>query len=223
MKIGVDEAGRGPVIGPLVVCAYASEEEIEAEDSKKLSKEKREKLRKELEKKGIFEIVKVSAEELNRLMKSKNLNEIEVELFAKAIKNLIEKHNLKDVEIYVDSCSPNREKFKRKLLSKLRGLSIKDLIVEHKADEKYKVVSAASIIAKTERDREIEELKKIYGDFGSGYPSDPKTKRFLLYYYNKYREFPSIVREHWETCKRIKKSLEFPLIFSLISDLKHNR
>ncbi|WP_456472467.1 ribonuclease HII [Methanocaldococcus sp.] len=216
MKIGIDEAGRGPVIGPLVVCAYATDKDVEAEDSKKLSKNKREEIRERLEKEGIYEILVLDAEELNKMMKTKNLNEIEIDLFIKALKNLVKKHNLKNLEVYIDSCSTNSEKLKEKIKSKIKDIDVKKLVVEHKADEKYKVVSAASIIAKTERDRLIEKLKNKYGDFGSGYPSDPKTIRFLENYYKKYKGFPKIVREKWKTCEKIKAKFSQLKLFGVI-------
>ncbi|ENN96258.1 ribonuclease HII [Methanocaldococcus villosus KIN24-T80] len=66
------------------------------------------------------------------------------------------------------------------------------------------VVSAASIIAKVIRDNIINEYKKEFGDFGSGYPSDIKTVEFLKRYYEIHNKLPPIAREKWKTCKRLK-------------------
>jgi len=75
-----------------------------------------------------------------------------------------------------------------------------DIIGENKADDTYPVVSAASIIAKVTRDKEIIKLHKTYGNFGSGYPSDPKTRHFLSHFKNHY---PDIVRKKWSTCNKV--------------------
>jgi ribonuclease HII len=78
------------------------------------------------------------------------------------------------------------------------------VISEHQADRNYPVVSAASIIAKVERDHTIEELKCNYGDFGSGYMSDPKTKNFLYTLARKRGEYPDFVRRSWKPAKSAK-------------------
>jgi len=85
----------------------------------------------------------------------------------------------------------------------------KEVEAAHKADELYPIVSAASIIAKVERDSEIEKLKKSFGDFGSGYASDERTIKFLNEYLRKYKKFPPFVRKSWKTLNRIQQqSLE---------------
>jgi len=78
------------------------------------------------------------------------------------------------------------------------------IVSEHKADRNYPIVSAASIIAKVERDREIAELAKYYGDFGSGYPSDPRTMRFLKQCVEKSYDYPNFVRRSWKPAKKAK-------------------
>ena len=83
------------------------------------------------------------------------------------------------------------------------GNSTPELVGENRADEKYPVVSAASILAKVDRDRIIAELCEEYGDFGSGYPSDPKTQRFLREWFSKHHGFLPIVRRKWSTVKRL--------------------
>lgn len=225
--IGIDEAGRGPVLGPMVVCAFAIEKDREEElkklgvkDSKELTKNKRAYLKKLLEDFGYVEKKILKAEEINELMNSMNLNEIEINAFSEVAKNLIEKLNIKDedVEIYLDACSTNAKKFENSFKEKIddiikeRNLNIK-IIAEHKADAKYPIVSAASIIAKVERDEIIDNYKKIYGDIGSGYPSDPKTIKFLEDYFKKHKKLPNIARTHWKTCQRIlNKSKQTKLI-----------
>ena len=225
--IGIDEAGRGPVLGPMIVCAFAIERDKEDElktlgvkDSKELTKDKRAYLKKLLKDVGCVESLVLEAKKINELMNSINLNKIEINAFSEVAKNLIDKLDIKDeeIEIYLDACSTNAKKFENDFKEKLdniikeKNLKVK-IIAEHKADAKYPVVSAASIIAKAERDEIIDNYKKIYGDIGSGYPSDPKTIKFLENYFKKHKKLPDIARTHWKTCKRIlDKSKQTKLI-----------
>jgi len=169
MKIGVDEAGRGSVIGPLVVCAFASISQSElvrlgVRDSKDLTKKRREEL---------YEILQKMPHNVvlcqpDRIDNHGNLNDLEVELFAEAL-SIMPKG-----EIMLDACDVNADRFARNV-SSIAKLSCN---AEHKADEIYPEVSAASIIAKVTRDKAVEALSKELGiDLGSGYPSDPKTKK----------------------------------------------
>ena len=128
-------------------------------------------------------------------------------LFIKAVNNIIESVfinlMLRDVrEIVIDATSGSTKLIKevRRLLHKL-GVSNVDLIVENKADLKYTVVSAASIVAKYLRDSHINVLHEVYGDFGSGYSSDPKTREWLLRL--NVNEIPPIVRRSWSTLKKL--------------------
>jgi ribonuclease HII len=73
----------------------------------------------------------------------------------------------------------------------------------HKADKLYPVVSAASIIAKVIRDREIQTLEKTFRNIGSGYPSDKKTMYFINNWIKEYRDFPDFVRKSWKPIKEI--------------------
>jgi len=183
--LGIDEAGRGCIIGPMVICGILVEEkdivklkEIGVKDSKQLKPDKRERLAKKI--KDIAErivIKRISPKVIDRY----NLNFLELKNMAK----IIEKLN-PDI-IYFD-CPVNQRGIK-KYCEELKNLLNKNnvtpkIIGENKADKKYEVVSAASIIAKVERDRIIRNFKKKYGDFGSGYPSDKKTMEFLRKYYN---------------------------------------
>jgi ribonuclease HII len=172
MNIGVDEAGRGPVIGPLVVCAFASTSqshlrELGVKDSKDLSVKRRNEL---------FPILSMMPHKVivcspERIDNSTNLNTLEVELFAEALAAM------PDGEIMLDACDVNANRFANNV-SKLSG---RVCSAEHKADENHPEVSAASIIAKVTRDRIVSEISEELGfDIGSGYPSDPKTKAAVI-------------------------------------------
>ncbi len=78
------------------------------------------------------------------------------------------------------------------------------IVSEHKADRTYPIVSAASIIAKVERDSEIAKLKVKYGDFGSGYLTDDKTMVFLKRLLDTNDDYPSCVRKSWKPAQRVK-------------------
>ena len=208
---GVDDAGRGPVIGPLVIAGIRIEEErldqlrsLGVKDSKKLSPEARMELSTEIPKiVDEYHIVELEAGHLdlvvNRSPKFQGLNLLE----AKAMADVIEK--LKPHLAYVDASDTRPERFKNNILERL---SFKPrLVSEHHADEKYPPVSAASILAKVRRDSRIEELKKEYGEIGSGYAHDPITVRFLCEYYLANRDFPPIVRRSWKTLRNLVREI----------------
>ncbi len=218
--LGIDEAGRGPVIGPMVVAGAATTEgklryleKYITRDSKGYSRSKREEL---------FYIIKsrvdfikyylVSAQEidkwiLNKHNQSKGLNNLEAFYYSKIILDALSIFKERLARIYVDSCDMDPDRFKSRILNFLgkKYAKLKDNIIsEHRADEKYCIVSIASIIAKVIRDREIERLKSIYGDFGSGYPSDPKTRKFIKELIGK-KGSCNIVRYSWKTIKRVRE------------------
>ncbi len=206
MICGLDEAGRGPVLGPLVVAGALCEEkeqprlaDMGVRDSKKLSPDARERLYDELTSRLGYSVIKISAQELDEARKQGiSLNEFEGMKFATII------NQLKPSRAYIDCADVSPANFHGYMAGVLDCDC--DLVIEHKADEKYPIVSAASIIAKVERDREIELIKKEYGDIGSGYSHDPRTIAFIENYYREKKEFPSFVRMSWKTTSRAKNS-----------------
>ena len=208
---GVDDAGRGPVIGPLVIAGVIIEEAkldrlkmLGVKDSKQLVASARTRLSKEIPSVvDDYHVVELSAEELDRIVnrapKFQRLNLLE----AKAMARVIEK--LRPELAYVDSSDTRTERFKNNILD---CLSFTPRIVsEHKADINYPVVSAASIMAKVHRDNRIEEIKKEYGEIGSGYAHDALTVKFLRDYYSDHGDFPPIVRRSWKTLGNIIRDL----------------
>ena len=206
MICGIDEAGRGPLVGPLVIAGVLFENEdqllkMKIKDSKQLSPKKRDefadKIRNYAKK---IEIIVIPASDIDDMRKSMTINEIEVFAFSKVIENL------KPYICYVDSADVDEKRFGREILSRL---SIKPKIIsKHKADEIYPVVSAASIIAKTTRDNEVQKIekelqKKLNLPLGSGYPADPITMKFIHSWFEKYKHLPSCVRHSWKTTKKI--------------------
>ena len=204
---GIDEAGRGPCFGPMTMSIVVLEKKQEAElkalgvkDSKDIPPKKRELLFPQVKKAAIehYTIV-ISAIEINDMMVSDNLNEIEAIKVAAVINKL--KTNV-DV-IYIDSPDPTPGKYEKRIRKYLNDEKQKlNIVAENKADSKYVVVGAASILAKVTRDLEIEKIKETQGDFGSGYPSDPKTKKYLADYFIKNNKLPPMSRIFWSTCKK---------------------
>ncbi len=202
MSCGVDEAGRGPVIGPMVVAGVCANREklieLGVRDSKKLSPKRREFLAGEIKKIADKVVIRVvEPEEIDAMREEMTINELEVRIFAEVIEKL------KGDEIFVDAADVNEERFASEILSFL-SYSPK-IISKHKADDIYPEVSAASIIAKVERDKIIEKIAEEIGDFGSGYPADERTKEFLKEYYEEHGELPPHVRKSWKSAKRILK------------------
>lgn len=206
--LGIDEAGRGSVLGPMVIAGVVVPEKMEkilermgVKDSKRLTPNRRTILSRKLRKMFDYEIVVISAREIDDLRASGvNLNEIE----KNAMESIILK--LKPEKAIVDAVDVKAERFQENLCNDT-GI---DVIAEHKADDKYIEVSAASIIAKAERDEYIKEINKEYiksGGIGSGYPSDPTTKKFLTNY--TYDEMPDFVRKSWATVAKMKWKYSF--------------
>jgi ribonuclease HII len=202
--IGVDEAGRGPVLGPLVVAGFKldSEEqeqyliEIRVRDSKKCTRSRRERLAVDIRKLGKYSIKTYSAHEIDEYRKTNTLNRLEGELFAEVINTL----------------SPDEDttSFKKHIESNLiKNLNI---ISKHKADENHLVVAAASILAKTVRDFLIDEIgKELNAEIGSGYPADPITRNFLEKWIKEKGDLPPHTRLSWNTAKKLLNNHNKPV------------
>jgi ribonuclease HII len=202
---GVDEAGRGPVIGPLVVAGVLVTEDrlpvlksMGVRDSKLLTPRRREELSRIIRRVAL----KVCYVDLNpvridevvfRGVRLQRLNLLEARAMAEVIDRLSP-----DVA-FVDASDVLADRFGRQI----RGLLSADseVVSEHNADENYPVVSAASIMAKVRRDASIARLRERYGDFGCGYPHDPKTRLFLLEWARSHGSYPNFVRKSWKTAR----------------------
>lgn len=199
---GIDEAGRGPVVGPLVLAVVFATpaqikqlEDLGVNDSKQLTEFKRNELFKQIPKIVTgYDIISVTPREIDAALKSpsSNLNKLEAQISAKLLLN--KKFDL----CYIDL--PGRDARSYEISIKKTIGKEKNLIAENKADETYIVVGAASILAKVTRDKEIEKIsKKLKQDVGSGYPSDPKTKEFIKN--NWHKTTYTCIRRTWQTVK----------------------
>ena len=202
-EIGIDEAGRGPVIGSLFVAGVLNFEGLGVlgvRDSKRLSSKRREQLAKLIENATEVQVVELTAKEIDERRKSQSMNEITVDLFARIIELL------HPDRVYVDAADVNPERFAYNLRKKcsIRERDI-EIISEFKADVNYPVVSAASIVAKVHRDRSIRELAtEIGAEIGSGYPADPRTIQFLNRLLKEQKDnIPDCVRQSWKTFERL--------------------
>lgn len=205
MICGVDEAGKGSVLGPMVIAAVGISSEdilegIRVRDSKLLCAKERERLYKIIKKKCQVATVRLDAQQIDIIRRDMTLNEAVARSHAKVIVKLSP-----DIA-YLDACDVNTFRYAEMVKNHL--VLPCEIISEHHADEKFPVVSAASIIAKVTRDRAIATLAKKYGTIGSGYPSDPVTIHFLNSYINEHHVPPPIARKSWKTVSAIlsKKS-----------------
>lgn len=203
MLAGVDEAGRGPVLGPLVVAAVlvdsdACLRDLGVKDSKKLTPAKREALAPRIrEACARVEVRVLHADELNARMPKANLNEIEVEAFAELLRLLQPR------EAVLDACDVKADRFGLNVGARLQHPCV--VRAEHEADARHPVVAAASIVAKVERDRLMRELCAEYGECGSGYSHDAHTVAWLKGYVEAHGCLPAIARREWETSRRLVK------------------
>jgi len=196
----VDEAGKGSVLGPMVVAAVGvSSEDVfsdfEVNDSKLLSSKVRERLYAIIRKRFRVVTVRIEAHEIDEIRMGMTMNAC----VARAHARVIDK--LSPTLAYVDACDVNAIRYADTVKSHLEQAC--EIVSEHHADQTFKVVSAASIVAKVTRDRAIAALSKKYGEIGSGYPSDPVTIRFLNSYIDEHRVPPPIARKSWKTVSAI--------------------
>ena len=215
---GLDDAGRGPIIGPMVIAGIKIREdrieilkEMKVRDSKEVSPKCRERLAEAVRTyvDGHY-VIKVPPRVIDRYVtmsyRPGGLNFLEAKVMARIISQL------KPDIAYIDASDIDCNRFCEWIAMNLESLKVK-LIGEHHADKKYPIVSGASILAKVVRDREIDKLKKIYGDFGSGYVTDPRTINFLKAFYLKHGSFPPIARKSWKTLKKIEDELKQSKLF----------
>ena len=208
LLLGIDDAGRGPILGPMFLAGVLIKKEDEkilkelgARDSKLIQHTERIKLAVEIKKQIIsFNIQESSPKEIDQAVETINLNTLEAKEAAEIINQLND--NTSQIKVIVDCPSVNTVAWKKTMTKFIKHTKNLDIHCEHKADFNYPVVSAASILAKVAREEAVEILKQQYGNIGSGYPSDPYTKAFL----EKHKDMlktTSIVRKSWATWKNL--------------------
>jgi ribonuclease HII len=202
--LGIDEAGRGSVLGPLVVGGFLSEENrleelggLGVRDSKLLTRARREILFDALKDLGERIAIEISPKEIDSAVARRQLNLLEARIFARLLRMTDAK------EVFVDACDPRPDRFGRRVRSMART-SVR-VVSRHHADRDLPVVSAASIVAKVCRDRAIDRLRtQLDLDCGSGYPSDTRTQQFVTTHLSAKSEPVSWLRYSWRTIERLK-------------------
>lgn len=201
MFCGVDEAGRGSVMGPLVVGSVFVEDDsilvsMGVKDSKKLTPKARERIYAEIVGSVPFwTTVTCSAADIDRLRLEMSLNEIELRMFADAV------GGGGATRVYADCPDVNESAFQERMAALCVGMEV---VARHKADDTYPVVSAASIVAKVTRDRMIEDIRREFGkDIGSGYPSDRYTMDFIGSWIKENGCAPEHTRCSWEPVRQM--------------------
>ncbi|HLF16354.1 MAG TPA: ribonuclease HII [Candidatus Thermoplasmatota archaeon] len=202
---GIDEAGRGPVLGPLVVAGVATEDperlaEMGCRDSKVLSPDRRRALDRALRADaGVqIEVRAIEAETIDAEREGRSLNDIELERFAEVARAL------GSPAVVVDAADVDAKRFGRDLAARLPpGTRV---VSEHKADANHAIVAAASIVAKVARDAAVAELarrleRRLGMALGSGYPSDPQTQAFLRAWVERFGDLPEGTRRSWSTAR----------------------
>ena len=223
LELGIDDAGRGPVIGPMVLAGCLIDEKIATKfrrwgvrDSKQLTHKRREFLTQKIKDEAkTFEIVLADADEINKKQDSgTNLNMLEAEKTAKIINKINNPISQRDhpkgrkIKVIVDCPSTSIVKWRDLLMTKIKDLSNLEIVCEHKADKNHVSVSAASILAKSTREKEMDKLKEKYGkEMGSGYTSDPTTTKFLTKNVTKHKN-SGIFRKNWSTWKKAQAKTE---------------
>ena len=212
--LGLDEAGKGPVIGPMILAGCLIEKKDETplrrmgvKDSKKVTQKRREFLEKEIKKimKDSFLIVSTPEKIDESSEKGIKLTEFEAVRFAKIINKL--NNGKEKMKVVIDCPSSGINSWTELLKPKIKNLSNLELVIEHKADKNHLAVAAASILAKCERERQMEKIKEEFGSIvGSGYQTDPLTRRFVEKNANKFKN-KGIFRKSWSTWQNASKKL----------------
>jgi len=197
---GVDEAGKGPVLGPMVVAGVACSDldEIAAlgvMDSKVLTAKRREALFEKIKTQFPYAVVIRTAADIDRLRAEMTMNEITARAHAEVVATL------GCPVAWLDACDVNEDRYGRTVAGFIGKPC--QVIAKHKADRTCPAVSAASIVAKVIRDGLVRSYEEEYGEIGSGYPADPVTIGFLTRYIRSHGSPPPIARRSWATVKNL--------------------
>ena len=208
MRFGVDEAGKGPVLGSMFAAAVVADPADLPDgvaDSKRLAPSRREELDARIRDGCDVGVAEIPVGRIDH--PETDMNTLTVEAQATALSGVASD----GLAGYVDAGDVDRDRFGRRVadgvLADGEGASV-DVTAEHGADDEYALVSAASIVAKVARDSHVAGLATEHGDVGSGYPSDPTTRDFLREYVHEHGVLPDCARESWQTCADVLAAAE---------------
>jgi len=197
MRVGVDEAGKGPVLGSMFAAAVRADPDDLPEgvgDSKGIPAERRERLAAEV--RAAADAVAVAEVTVERIDDPEtDMNGLTVAAHAEALADAA----AADDEALVDAGDTNAVRFERRVERRAPPA----VRAEHGADETHAIVGAASIVAKSAREAHVADLTAAYGDVGSGYPSDPTTRSFLREYVDEHGSLPACARDSWQTSRDV--------------------
>lgn len=208
MYVGVDEAGKGPVLGPMVAAAVRADPAslpADVDDSKRVVPERRESIAAALRDRDDVAVAVAYVETVEIDAPDTDMNTLTVSGQARAVRRIAASGD----RVVADACDTSEGRFARRLAGFLddedRADAVSGVDVEaaHGADEDDPVVGAASIVAKVARDARVAEIDAAhpaYDGVGSGYPSDPTTRAFLRSYVADHGDVPDCARRSWSTC-----------------------
>lgn len=204
--VGFDEAGRGPVLGPMIIAAVSITAknmskiiDCGVKDSKQLSKVQREKIFREIRPFIEWKIKVCQPQSIDHAVKTIGLNTYEMNCIAELAKQIPAQY------IIADSPYNPKSNFNFSSFMYSQGIRAK-CFAENKADALYPIVSAASVVAKEAREKSMQQMREYFGiDFGSGYPFDPATKLFLSQYWSD-EIYAKLIRKTWETYRRLENA-----------------
>jgi len=199
MRFGVDEAGKGPVLGSMFAAAVRAEPADLPDgvgDSKGIAPATRERLDSEI--RAGADAAAVAEIPVSRIDDPEtDMNTLTVAAHAEALSGVA----TDGLGGMVDAGDTDADRFGRRVADRVDATL--DLDAEHGADETDPLVGAASIVAKVARDNHVEALADTHGDVGSGYPSDPTTREFLAGYVDDHGDLPDCARSSWSTCEDV--------------------
>jgi ribonuclease HII len=201
--VGADEAGKGPVLGPMVCAAVRAPPAALSgvDDSKALSPARRERVAARLREDDRV-AVGVEAVGVDRIDDpGTDMNGLALSGQAAAVRAVVRSGD----RVFADAADVDAGRFGRRLSGAVGDCEV---VAEHRADETRAVVGAASVVAKVERDRRVAALEAEYGDVGSGYPSDPTTRAFLREFVRDHGRLPGCARSSWSTCADLLAAAE---------------
>jgi ribonuclease HII len=204
-RVGVDEAGKGPVLGPMVAAAVRAPPgalPAGVDDSKRLAAARREELATALraDDRVAVGVATVGVDRIDD--PATDMNGLTVAAQAAAVSAVATAGDV----VFADAGDVDAARFGRRVAEAVDAPV--EMVAEHGADAARPSVAAASVIAKVERDRRVAALTDEYGDVGSGYPSDPTTRAFLRAYVRDHGALPDCARRCWSTCDDLLAAAE---------------
>ncbi|GGM57030.1 ribonuclease HII [Halarchaeum rubridurum] len=198
-RFGVDEAGKGPVLGSMFAAAVVCDPAVLPEgirDSKRLPPARRETLDAAIRDVATVGVAEITVAEIDA--PATDMNTLTVAAHARALEAVGVEVDLDGLAGVVDGGDVDAERFGRRVAERLDADV--DLVAEHGADDAHEIVGAASVVAKVARDDHVDALAATYGEVGSGYPGDATTRAFLREHVREHGSLPACARESWQTC-----------------------